>query len=209
MWGKEHLEPKGKPGQKHHYTDTNYYLLGMIVESITGRPFHEVLHGYIFDPLGMKSAYMQGYSEPAVPSEYPLASFYIDGVDGSTLPGLPGIDYAGGGVVATLDDYLTFMQALVDHRLVSAETLELMQSDDYRSYPTIRYGYGIWKLVTIPLIMPKKYYSWGCVGATGAFLFHHPRTESYIVGTFNDVSYMSKGLRWMLSNVVRQLPKAE
>jgi len=57
--------------------------------------------------------------------------------------------------------------------------------------------------------MPKKYYCWGCTGATGAFLFYHPRTESHIIGTFNDVSYMVKGLRWMVSNVVRQLPRAE
>lgn len=209
MWGKEHLEPKAKPGDKHHYTDTNYWLLGMIVESVTGRPFHEALHGYSFDPLGMERAYMQGYSEPAVETELPVASFIFNDADGAAIPGLPELDYAGGGVVATLDDYLTFMQALVNHRLVSADTLETMLSDDYRSYPTIRYGYGIWTFVTIPLLMPKKYYSWGCAGATGAFMFYHPRTESYIIGTFNDTSYMSKGLRWMLSNVVRQLPKAE
>jgi D-alanyl-D-alanine carboxypeptidase len=157
----------------------------------------------------MERAYMQGYSEPAVESEDPVASFTIDGVDGTTIPGLPGIDYAGGGVIAPLDDYLTFMQALVNHRLVNADTLERMRSDDYRSYPTIRYGYGIWKFVTIPLILPKKYYSWGCAGATGAFMFYHPRTESHIIGTFNDASYMSKGLQWMLSKVVRQLPNVE
>jgi D-alanyl-D-alanine carboxypeptidase len=209
MWGKEHLKPEGKPGQKHHYTDTNYWLLGMIVESVTGKAFHEALHGHIFEPLGMERAYMQGYSEPAVESEDPVASFTIDGVDGTTIPGLPGIDYAGGGVIAPLDDYLTFMQALVNHRLVNADTLERMRSDDYRSYPTIRYGYGIWKFVTIPLILPKKYYSWGCAGATGAFMFYHPRTESHIIGTFNDASYMSKGLQWMLSKVVRQLPNVE
>lgn len=209
MWGKEHLKPKAKPGEKHHYTDTNYHLLGLIVESITGRPFHEALHDFIFNPLEMESAYMQGYSEPAVQSAYPLASFYIEDVDGSTLPGLPGIDYAGGGVVATLDDYLTFMQALANQRLVDGDTLDLMLSDTYQAYPTIRYGYAIWKLVTIPLIMPKRFYCWGCAGATGAFLFYHPRTESYIAGTFNDASYVSKGLRWMLSNVIRQLPKAE
>ena len=208
MWGKEHLEPRAKPGERHHYSDTNYYLLGLIVESITGRPFHEALHGYIFDPLGMGSAYMQGYSEPAVESEYPLASFTLNDLDGSTIPGFPGIDYAGGGVIATMDDYLTFMQALVNHRLIEAETLQQMMSDDHRSYPTIRYGYAIWKMVSIPVIMPEKFTCWGCVGSTGAFLFYHPTSASYIVGTFNDASYMSKGLRWMLRNVVRELAKA-
>ena len=33
--------------------------------------------------------------------------------------------------------------------------------------------------------------------------------ESHIIATFNDVSHMSKGLPWMMSNVVRQLPNLE
>lgn len=207
IWGKEHVEPKSRPGKAHHYIDTNYCLLGLIVEAITGRPFHEALHRHIFEPLGMTSAYMQGYSEPAVPSDQPLAAFYLNDIEGSTIPGLPGIDYAGGGVIATLDDYLTFLQALVNHQLVTAATLEQMMSDDHRSYPSIRYGYAIWKLARVPLIMPEKFTCWGCVGATGAFLFYHPTTESYIIGTFNDVSCMSKGLRWVISDVMGQLVK--
>ncbi|MFO7742591.1 MAG: hypothetical protein R6X31_09795 [Anaerolineae bacterium] len=84
-----------------------------------------------------------------------------------------------------------------------------MKSDDYRSYPNWRCGYSIWKLVSIPLILPAKFKCWGCAGATGAFLFYHPRTQSHIIGTFNDVAYMSRGLRWMLSTVVRQLLKCD
>ncbi|MFO7525061.1 MAG: serine hydrolase domain-containing protein, partial [Ignavibacteriaceae bacterium] len=51
IWGKENLKPKFKPGKKHFYTDTNYYLLGLIIENITGKQFHEVLHQYLFEPL--------------------------------------------------------------------------------------------------------------------------------------------------------------
>ncbi len=38
-WGKANLKPVGKPGQKHFYTDTNYYLLGLITENITKNLF--------------------------------------------------------------------------------------------------------------------------------------------------------------------------
>jgi D-alanyl-D-alanine carboxypeptidase len=209
IWGKENLEPKAKPGEKHYYTDTNYYLLGLIVESITERPFHEALHRHIFEPLGMRSAYMQGYSKPAVQSEYPLASYYFNDVEGSIIGGLPGIDYAGGGVVAVLDDYLTFMQALVQHKLIKSETLQRMMSDDYPSDPTIRYGYAIWKFTTIPILMPEKFNCWGCVGATGAFMFYHPRTQAYIIGSFNDTSCRSKALRFMISKIIKPLLKCE
>jgi D-alanyl-D-alanine carboxypeptidase len=207
LWSKEHLTPKAEPGKKHHYTDTNYYLLGLIVESITGAPFHRALHRRIFEPLGMDSAYMQGYSEPAVRPEHPLAEYYLDDLEGSSLPGFFAIDYAGGGVVAVLADYLRFMQALTNHDLIREDTLQTMLSDDYRSYPGMRYGYGIWKFVTIPLLMPAKYTCWGCTGVTGAFMFYHPDTESYIIGSFNQTAYSSKALRFMMSQVVKPIVK--
>ena len=208
-WGKQHLTPKSKPGEKHHYTDTNYHLLGLIVEGITKKPFHEALHRLIFDPLEMQSAYMHGYSQPKMKSDLPPAGIFINGVDYSEVPGFAQIDYAGGGVRATLDDYLAFMTALVNHRLVSPETLNTMLSDDAPSMPGMRYGYAIWKFVTVPIVAPAKFNCWGCVGVTGAFMFHHPGTDSYVIGSFNDMEYKSKALRFMLSRVINQLLKCE
>lgn len=209
IWGKSNAKPVARPGEKHFYTDTNYYLLGLIVENITGKPFHEALHQYIFNPLGMQHAYMQDFSKPAIASAYPTAGFYLNDIDTTTVRGFSHIDYAGGGIVAPLEEYLLFMKALVNHKLVKDETLERMMNDDHRSLPTIRYGYAIWKFITIPLLMPEKYNAWGCVGVSGAFMFYHPKTASYIIGTFNDMSYRSKALRFMLSKVIRPLLKLE
>ena len=125
------------------------------------------------------------------------------------MPGFAEIDYAGGGVRATLDDYLRFMKALVNQELVSAETLDTMLSDDAPSMPGMRYGYAIWKFVTVPIVAPEKFNCWGCVGVTGAFMFFHPKTESYVIGTFNDMEYKSKALRFMLAKVINQLLKCE
>ena len=208
LWGKEHVEPVGVPGKKHFYTDTNYYLLGLIVEKITGKKFHEVMHEYIFDPLGMEHAYMHGFSTPARASENPTAGFYYQDSDLRSLDGLPHIDYAGGSVVAPLEDYLRFLQALVNSTIIKEATLERMFQDDVSmGLPTLgfNYGYSIWKMRTMPVLMPKKYYCWGCVGATGAFMFYHPGTESCIIGTFNDFSYRVKAIRFMLRNVIKPL----
>ncbi len=206
-WGKLHLRPGSTPGRKHIYTDTNYYLLGLIVESVTGKPFHDALHQFIFNPLEMQSAYMDGFSKPPAPSAYPPARLFIHGTDVTETLGFAEIDYAGGGVRATLDDYLRFMTALVNHRLVSAATLQTMLSDDAASMPGLRYGYAVWKFITVPLLTPAKYNCWGCVGVTGAFMFFHPGTESYLIGTFNDTEHKSKALRFMLSRIVAPLLK--
>ncbi len=110
--------------------------------------------------------------------------------------------------MAPLDEFLVFMKALVSNKLLKKKTLDTMINDDIKmGFPAIgfNYGYSVWKPKTIPLLMPAKYYCWGCVGVTGAFMFYHPLTESYIIGTFNDKSYTSKALRFMLSKVIRHL----
>lgn len=208
IWGKKNLKPVAVPGKRHFYTDTNYYLLGLIIENISGKKFHEVMHELIFEPLGMKYAYMHGVSKPKNESGYPLAPLFIKGVDINSIDGVHQIDYAGGSVIAALDDYLLFMKSLLNNKIIKRETLNRMIEDDVNmGFPTVgfKYGYSVWKMKTIPLIMPEKFNCWGCVGVTGAFMFYHPLTESYIIGTFNDFSYRGKALEFMARKVIKEL----
>jgi len=207
-WGKEHMKPVAEPGKKHHYTDTNYYLLGFIVEAVSGKPFHRVMHEYIFDPLGMTRAYMHGYSAPKEESGNPRAGLYVKELDFGSVKGAHVLDYAGGSVVAPLSEYLKFMKALTAHRVLREETLRRMIDDDvHMGFPTVGfdYGYSIWKFRRVPFLMPAEMYCWGCVGVTGAFMFYHPGTETHIIGTFNDFAYRSKALNFMARNVIGEL----
>jgi CubicO group peptidase (beta-lactamase class C family) len=53
------LKPKFKPGQKGkvHYSDTNYQLLGGIIEKVTGKWIGDVFREFVFEPLGLKNTY--------------------------------------------------------------------------------------------------------------------------------------------------------
>ena len=209
-WGKTNLRPVGKPGQKHFYTDTNYYLLGLIIERVTGKTFHEAVHAMIFEPLKMENAYISGYSEPKTKAWLPPAHIYLFNTNFIDNKRIARIDYAGGGVVAPLSEYLVFMKALVNGQLVKEATLNQMIYDDVKmGFPALGfdYGYSVWKPKAIALLMPKKYFCWGCVGVTGAFMFFHPQTEAYVIGTFNDKSYTSKALRFMLMKIIKPLLK--
>lgn len=208
IWGKRQSRPKFPPGAGNHYGDTNYYLLGLIIESVSGKPFHEAMSEYVFDPLGMDQAYVFGFSGPSSPQRHPMAKVHLDGTDIDAVPEVYRLDYAGGGVVAPLSQYHTFLKALLDGRLVSPETLDRMLNDTVRmGFPTIGfdYGYSIWKFRAIPVLLPKELVCWGCVGITGAFLFYHPPTGACIIGSFNDMAYKSKSLRFMLFKVIKPL----
>ena len=196
-WAKKNRTPQDVPGKKSYYTDTNYHLLGFIVEKVCGEPFHVVMQKMVFDPIGMKQAYMLHRSEPENPSPHPEAGFYFEQTRLNDMKGFAGIDYAGGSVVAPLEDLLLFMKALVGHQLVSKETLATMQRDKASLNPGFDYGYGIWQVRTIPLLLPAKYSSWGVLGATGAFLFYHPELAAYVIGNFNHIAWQRKCVRFM------------
>ncbi|MGM0385079.1 MAG: serine hydrolase domain-containing protein, partial [Actinomycetota bacterium] len=56
--------PVGRPGERFSYSDTGYILLGLLLEHVTGRAFHDLLHERIFRPLGMADSYLMFRSEP-------------------------------------------------------------------------------------------------------------------------------------------------
>lgn len=207
MWAKENKAPHFPPGKGYRYNDTNYHLLGFIIESVTGKPYPEVLSERIFTPLGMKHAYMLERSEPIEPSEFPTAGFWLNDLKVNELDGFIPLDYSGGGVVAPMSDLLIFMKALNAGELISEDTLQTMMDDKARFGPAIEYGYGIWQITPIPFIMPEKYRSWGVLGATGAYLFYHPELETYLIGSFNDAAYERKSVRFIMrvQNQVRKM----
>jgi len=207
-YGRKNLKTVAVPGKKFHYADTNYHLLGLIVEKVTGLPFPDVLRRHIFNPLGMDHSYFLHRSKPNDKPKDRLADFYLKNEPFTDVEGLAGIDYAGGGVVATLDDLLTFMKALTGGRIVKKETLDIMLTDTARFGLGIDYGHGLMKIKGAPLIIPKTFAMWGGIGSTGAFMFYHPSLEAYIIGNLNRHPLGPRGVRFAMFRVVRHLLKA-
>ncbi|MBR7250003.1 serine hydrolase, partial [Klebsiella variicola] len=76
------------------------------------------------------------------------------------------------------EDLLKIMKALVSYQLVKKETLEMMMNDKAKYGVGIDYGYGIMQFKTVPLLMPKIFNVWGHAGATGAYMFYHPKMDT-------------------------------
>lgn len=197
-WVKEETRPAFPPGRGFQYADTNYHLLAMIVEQATGRSFPDALRTFLFEPLGMKQSSMLHLSEPLEPYRHPIADFTIRGLRMNDRASYGALDHAGGGIVATAHDLLAFMLALTSYRLVGEKTLGRMLRDRAKYGFGMDYGYGIMQFKTVPLLMPKSLNCWGHPGATGAFMFFHPRTGAYLIGTFNEASYERKAVRFMM-----------
>ncbi len=56
-----------EPGSGFQYANTNYMILGQLIEEVTGQPYHEALRERILDPLGLDSTYLSHYEQRDAP----------------------------------------------------------------------------------------------------------------------------------------------
>jgi CubicO group peptidase (beta-lactamase class C family) len=129
-----------EPGSKFSYNNSGYFLLGAIVEKVTGQTYERALKERIFDPLGMKNT---GYDNQG-PLIEKRASGYQKTPDGYVnAPYLDmSIPYAAGSLYSTVEDLYLWDQALYTDRVVSAATKELMYKPNLDNYA---YGWVITK----------------------------------------------------------------
>lgn len=181
----------GKPGQQFYYSDTGYILLGLILETIEGKSYADILEEKIFEPLKMDSSYLM--FSPNKPTD--ILGIYVDGIDLSNKHALS-VDWAGGGVVTTMDDLLTFMIAMESGTLLSAAVYEQMTDFSYRYEKGIYYGMGMMyfdfsELSFLLGSMPDVY---GGVGATGSYVLYDSQTETYFIANFGSLGFAQKGI---------------
>jgi len=134
-----------RPGEGFNYSDVNYVLLAMIIERVTGQPYHVQLKARIFDRLGMKNSYMEHYEEPR--GDVPLSHAFLGTMDLVTDVNTS-FDWGGGGIASNCEELNTFFRALLGGRLFKKKsTLERMlaAADEGRGGSDYDYGLGVMK----------------------------------------------------------------
>lgn len=138
------------PGTKYKYTNTNYVVLGLIADQITG-DHARFISDEIFKPLELNNSF---YHEDMNYLNKPeLVNSYWDRYSNSTLENCSGMQKTNvsslkgdDGMIASPMDYVKFLQALFDNQLLADSTLAQMmsfkQSEDDENYG---YGLGIHK----------------------------------------------------------------
>ena len=140
-WGTPHFPPG--EGYGYAYSDTGYVLCGLIIEHLDGRPLHESYRARILDPLGLDATYLEGF-EPHRGTA--MTHVYEGEFDATPIHG--SADWAGGGLVSTVDDLAVFAQALVQGRVVTPPLLDEMLHWQFRTLDPALHtpgylGYGL------------------------------------------------------------------
>jgi D-alanyl-D-alanine carboxypeptidase len=180
-------EPEYAPGEKVSYCDTNYILLGVIAEKVTGEPIETTIRTKIVEPLGLSQTTFP--IAPEMPG--PFARGYYAGEDGKGefkdyTDTNPAVAWTAGAMISTLDDLRTWGKALATGSLLKPEThAEQMKFGTLIAKPFhVGYGLGIGDFG-------------GLIGHNGAIfgyttaMFYWPEADAMIVLAGNQASNFS------------------
>ena len=125
-----------EPGTQWNYSNTGYYILGMLIEELSGQKYSQFLSGNIFLPLGMLNT---GVDDDKKIVENKASGYYLNGND------LIHCNYinmnlmlSSGGMYSTVEDLLIWDKALNNDKLLSRKSIEKMNTQ-YKN----NYGYGV------------------------------------------------------------------
>lgn len=132
-----------EPGSKFKYSNSGYFILGAILERVTGQPYEALLRERIFDPLGMKNS---GYAhtESLIPHRARGYERSAGSVSNARFYDMS-IPFSAGALYSTVGDLYKWDQALYTDRLLPAVYRDLLFRPNLENYG---YGWG--------LLVPKE-----------------------------------------------------
>jgi len=198
---RDHYRPVGSPGERFHYSDINYDLLGMILEGVTGKPFHQVVREIVLEPLSLNQTWYHAFETPPA-GLHPPADVWVQQKNIRSHLSLSA-DQAGGGLITTLADLRKFMRGLAQGMPVSLSALD----SDYNEnamHSGIDVGRGVWRirprgvffaLVGLPNLV-------GHSGATGVWAYYVADWNTVLVGAVSDSSWQEKHIEFLLREIL-------
>jgi D-alanyl-D-alanine carboxypeptidase len=116
--------PEFEPDTKSSYSNSGYFLLGLIVEKLTGKPYDQALEGRINSRIGLKDTYRAAGRIDVTKGE---ALTYIN-TGSDWKQGFETDPSIGFQLISTPGDMAKFIQALFDLKLISQESLNQMKT---------------------------------------------------------------------------------
>ena len=135
--------PYFEPGQGVTYANTNYVLLGLIVEAATGRPFRDELRDRILRPLALHHTSLEEGAALAadVVQGYQRQEGQLVNVSAVNLTWA----WVAGGVVSTAADLARFARAVFDGELLSPASHQAMFTFSPGTWGRLEFGMGVYR----------------------------------------------------------------
>lgn len=211
IWGKTdtllyllNVPATNKPGEKFSYSNTNYTLLGLIIETITGNDVVDELNNRIMVPAGLTNIYLEGFQsvpedslakryhyataefrrDAGVHKSFPEVSVGLIDVSSSNLS----VEWTAGGMIATASDLARYAAAYRAREFLTPAGMAIAQ-DWIPAGDTFEVGHGLFRLDTP--VGKVIGHPGSVLGYTGALFWHE--TEDIAVALVANVGTMHIG----------------
>lgn len=168
------------PGEEFKYNNSGYVILGYIIEIVSGQSYADFVAENIFKKIGMDHSQYASHSQIIKNRAYGyhqkndyLNKNYVS----LSLP------YAAGSLMSTVDDMLTWNEALKNNRLIKEETKEkTFENYELISGERINYGYG-WHISDLSGSI--SYEHGGSIFGFKSMGVYLPEEDIYVIGLSN------------------------
>lgn len=134
------------PGDRWEYSNTNYIVLGLIAEQLTGESFRDLVRTRIIDPLGLVDTSVPEPTDSSLPTPYAHGYYndmeWVDVTDMNVSWA-----WAAGGIISTLEDLYIWISAAIGGELLSPGSHSAMHTYIATGNDNLQYGLGISQLV--------------------------------------------------------------
>jgi len=179
------ISPYFAPNTKTRYSDTNFLLLGKIIEKITEKSLAAACDDFLFKPLNLKNTYLITKENNIVPDIY-----YKD--KKINRPNALISASESGDAITTIKELMTFLKAFFNDKFFPKSNFERLNKYGKLQITMgpIYYGGGY---MQIPLNSPYTLFMGkgellGHMGATSSIAFYYPDKDLYFVGDFNQLA---------------------
>jgi len=183
------VDAKFPPGQKGKalYSDTNFQLLGKILEIIHNQPLDKIVDTQISTPLGLTGTFL--YTDPTnnTPVKISYKEKQLD------IPRAMASFRADGGIVSNSTELNKFFYAFFNGSFFPQSMIASLQSWNPIFFP-FQYGTGVMRFKLPRIFSPFKDTPEfiGHSGLSGSFAFYNTRNHHYFTGTVNQIANPSR-----------------
>jgi len=191
-----------EPGSHFYYNNTGYYLLGMIIEKVTGRKYGEYLNETFFTPHGLSSTMYCSVS-PIIKRRAQGYERSPNGLVNASYISME-LPYAAGSLCSTVGDLVAWTRLLHSGKIVSAPSFQAMTTPVKLPVPRpMSYGFG---LVSDTLGSHRRIQHGGGINGFISSLAHYPNDSLTIVVLANTAPAPSDQLADDIARIVFGMP---
>jgi CubicO group peptidase (beta-lactamase class C family) len=174
-----------QPGEELRYNQTNFLLLGMIIEKISGQSFEKYVIENQFEKAGMKNSIKAGMGDffTIIDHSAKPYSYYINGSLTNIYQPIPKNLYPAAGTYSTATEMAQWAIALQTNKLINKESLKMLLAPVTLKDGAIHEGNGFFNQSTIGFLLATKSNATviGTLGGGRNALFIYPKDNITVV----------------------------